>query len=862
MNNAKKAIEDAEQQMNDLGKQISETFYQWENELTEVYDLTQRIANEVSLVDRFTSQVTLELSKLSAGFGNTGSAIKNISSVLTRSNKTIKEQIENQQQMIAARQRELNAALSFQDEIDKLNKYKNKTDWSSDSEKESTIEWAEGLKEGAVLGSQYVKNIFKDIDGSIQYEIDWEKFNSDNNAQPYSKTTYDAIKKYLDELNDSVVEFNKSIQEQTDFLAQTYESLTAYQNYIADFEDTLIKGVEAQIENDAKNVKELTNTIQKSLKDLLDEVKRKLDERRKREDNAKTERDISQKQQRLSALRADTSGGNKVEIAQLEKEIADAQESYQRTLEDQLLERLQQQADDAHAQRERQIELAEAGVNLAASNNKELVDLWLKDPTAYKSEIEEAWRAANGYDEKGEAGQYVLKNQFQSDFAELVTAVEQSGFNNVTDIFTATRDNTNTLVSLLTALNKDLVGRDDKLTHSTNAQTDVTDRNVNSVVTAQNNKLTAQELKNKGVDAKTLKQLKYSAKELIGDNPSKPTYSVAEMKAGGYSAKEIKEGGISDVAQLKQGGFGVADLKGQFNFTDLFKNFTPQEMAQGFSAADFKQNRVSYNDALQAFGNSDESILKLKNAGYSEASTELDKRKQASIQKAKADAEAAAKKAKENTYFAELNSVKKLKPANVKTAHVDKLLNLGSAAGRSHAQVLTDLVAGEPFTWKNIFKAIIDSKKINRYELVKTWPNGDGTLVKGLATLGKPNTLAAIKKHKDFKNAKNLNAKFATGGLADFTGPAWLDGTKAKPELVLNAQDTKNFIALKDILSNAMKSTSAVSNSYGGDAMYEININVDHINNDYDVDKIAERVKKNIVKESGYRNVTQVRKLR
>jgi hypothetical protein len=38
-----------------------------------------------------------------------------------------------------------------------------------------------------------------------------------------------------------------------------------------------------------------------------------------------------------------------------------------------------------------------------------------------------------------------------------------------------------------------------------------------------------------------------------------------------------------------------------------------------------------------------------------------------------------------------------------------------------------------------------------------------------------------------------LNA-FKTGGLADFTGPAWLDGTKARPELVLNQRDTANFI--------------------------------------------------------------------
>ena len=29
---------------------------------------------------------------------------------------------------------------------------------------------------------------------------------------------------------------------------------------------------------------------------------------------------------------------------------------------------------------------------------------------------------------------------------------------------------------------------------------------------------------------------------------------------------------------------------------------------------------------------------------------------------------------------------------------------------------------------------------------------------------------------------------YATGGLADFTGPAWLDGTPSRPEYVLNAQ--------------------------------------------------------------------------
>ena len=69
---------------------------------------------------------------------------------------------------------------------------------------------------------------------------------------------------------------------------------------------------------------------------------------------------------------------------------------------------------------------------------------------------------------------------------------------------------------------------------------------------------------------------------------------------------------------------------------------------------------------------------------------------------------------------------------------------------------------------------------------------------------------------------------------------------------------------LKDVLNQAIKGIPDNSEtSYAaGDTSYEININVDHLNSDYDVDKVAERVKKIIVKDSSYRNVTQVRKFR
>ncbi len=55
--------------------------------------------------------------------------------------------------------------------------------------------------------------------------------------------------------------------------------------------------------------------------------------------------------------------------------------------------------------------------------------------------------------------------------------------------------------------------------------------------------------------------------------------------------------------------------------------------------------------------------------------------------------------------------------------------------------------------------------------------------------------------YNDFVSAMKANyPAFKKGGIADFTGLAWLDGTKTNPEMVLDSQDTKNFISLRDSL--------------------------------------------------------------
>ncbi len=109
--------------------------------------------------------------------------------------------------------------------------------------------------------------------------------------------------------------------------------------------------------------------------------------------------------------------------------------------------------------------------------------------------------------------------------------------------------------------------------------------------------------------------------------------------------------------------------------------------------------------------------------------------------------------------------------------------------------------------------------------------------------------------------------QFLHGGLADFTGPAWLDGTKSSPELVLNAQDTHNFILLKDILSDILSGTSTLKKQEtgtdkGGDNYYDIEINVENISEDYDVEQLADKIKSMIYEDSVYRNVNTINLIR
>jgi hypothetical protein len=66
-------------------------------------------------------------------------------------------------------------------------------------------------------------------------------------------------------------------------------------------------------------------------------MQKQIEEARQARENEKTENDIADKEARLAYLMRDTSGGNAMEIAQLQKEIAEQKEGYTDSLVDQQL---------------------------------------------------------------------------------------------------------------------------------------------------------------------------------------------------------------------------------------------------------------------------------------------------------------------------------------------------------------------------------------------------------------------------------------------------------------------------------------------------------------------------------------------
>lgn len=818
-NTAEDNINKAQQDLDSLGQKLYETFHGWEIELTKIWNLTQKISNVEAKTNRLKEALSLQEAQLSSGlYQATSSFNKNTLTIFTAQLKTLNESITNRSKLIGEQQDSLkklftgestkktlsnvnsklnkdktaaekqekynaqkakaekqnkkisdytkkieeqkkkrdaakdkikkikeNKKLSssekkkkieeqnkiIEDANTKIKKYKSKRDATqenlkatkkkrdtakanykkvsgnllADADRVRLEEEQKRLKDEEKIRKTALKYVTYSANGDGTYNISFntEAFEKDKEELGITSDDASKIQEYVKEIQSQNEELNNSYTEQTQELSELYTTLSDLQQKQADNANELLDIVEGEQQKELEKIRGLSESLNEAMRDLLDEVKESLTQRRNREDNLKTEQDISKKQQRLAALRADTSGGHAVEIAQLEKEIADAQQSYGRTLEDQLLDKLQKQADEAAKQRERMIELQEALLEGSGEqSNLDQVNKWMAlikqnskgDLSDEKmepiwEEIKAQFMSNRGYDKLPDEAKPVVEAEWERFKNELATNYEERE---------AVKSSINTASKNLEELNTSITTLIGAINNPPKEQTGALDK----------------------------------------DEDKKPTKTSAKTP----SAKD-------------------------------------KLIERAKSAA--KNNKISAKELI-----------------------------------------------------------------NVK--------NYANKLGLGAKDYLQEL-ANTSLTWEQILTAAKDSKQFSPYSLAKSF-SSDAFQKAFNKVYG--NGQKVWKLYKD----NPLGKAYATGGLNTQTGPAWLDGTPTKPELVLNAADTKNFLALRDVLGDVMGAINSTDNSYRSNDVYNINVNVDKIASDYDVNKMVEKVKKEITKSAGYRNVTQARTFR
>ena len=119
-----------------------------------------------------------------------------------------------------------------------------------------------------------------------------------------------------------------------------------------------------------------------------------------------------------------------------------------------------------------------------------------------------------------------------------------------------------------------------------------------------------------------------------------------------------------------------------------------------------------------------------------------------------------------------------------------------------------------------------------------------GEAVRDLNSLGLPYSYKAVYNYGTGK--EELIKKYASGGIVDYTGPAWVDGTPSRPEAFLSAEDTQRIgeaaqlLADLPIFGGSSFNSTSITN---GDSLIEVHINIENIASDVDLDNALDKMK-------------------
>ena len=218
-------------------------------------------------------------------------------------------------------------------------------------------------------------------------EINWDEIDKVTDVD-----TGDRIEEYVSKLeeiqeemesaNDSLYDIKDSMQELEDIGKEDF----------LDFEQRVMDAVIGYYQDQIDELSLIDESINDANTKLMNSIRNSVDQMRQQRENEQTEQSLSDKERRLAYLRQDTSGGNQLEIKQLEEEIANERQNYTDSLVDQKLQEFENQNNLASEQRQKQIELAQASLDMA----QETGDLWKNVQELIKAGVDAGGKLVTG----------------------------------------------------------------------------------------------------------------------------------------------------------------------------------------------------------------------------------------------------------------------------------------------------------------------------------------------------------------------------------------------------------------------------------------------------------------------------------
>jgi len=922
---ASKATEDAKKKLQELRKELQDTLFGWENELTKIKTLQDKITLGESFSKTMEEIQDLITKMVNPSLNNLTDLSTKYQQAVKKSIEAQKKQLEWQRDLLEAHKAQLSADLSLADEYANLKTAQDKRKGA----KAGSAEWEfynalydQRQKEldAAQVGARLTSVSITDT-GQIVVDFDWEQFNKEryDTAEGVNNLEYDKVKEYYEKIVDSVQKINDDYVEIANTIASLYDQRKDQYQMMSDYTQKIREGMEEEEQKTIDNLSDLNKSIQDAFKDLIDNVKKELDRQRKEEKNQKDEEDISNKANRLAMLRADTSGSNAAEIAQLEKELTETTGNYEDSLEDQLLDRLQDQADEAAKQREKQIELLTAQLNYSKS-----AGLYLAKAESLVQKI------ANG-DTTPQTQQlarlyYLGSDKLLDKWGKVIAAQEFAGDTLKVSNFNETIAQYDKAIKDTEDAAKELLDAALNLNHAAEKFAKENLEQVKENVKANKDSLNIKDayykLRNEGgmelndIYKFLKKDAGYTAKDFrdvsfLKDKVKKAgfkindlvgVYTPKEVRKLGYTATQFKNSNFKNAEkaktaraagytaqQIKDAKYGIKTFKeaGYGVGTALNVGYSRKNVIKTYGEKAVKKAEKGTRKKTTLDTNGKEKGGKISKGTVNKSGTKVAAQSKGSVFYQNYDLNkgkgTGATKEKKFSQFTASFVKNNQKEAGKALVYQLKNSKVGSKLHKKWGELIkastySGLKANKQVQLKGEKGTITKDGKIyhNTKKGVEIWNPAKGT--NGYALKYNKNEKEFVKRAQknkgvareytqflqdvlkyDNKKLKKLNIKkYATGGKADFTGPAWLDGTPSKPELILNATDTKNFIALKDILSEATKRgvfNHEESNSVS-DMNFDIDIHVDKLDSDYDVDKVIAKVKKEIIKEAKGRNVT------